>query len=146
MSLDTNSSCQVLTKTMGGLTILEKGVKDVISNGDFTLICEESGSPRRCGGQGDILSGLVAGWMAWFKGWEQRIWSSTSPQEEISNVTVYASFAASYLTRNCSGMAFSLNARGMMTTDVLQQIPMVFWQIFETDTVAKQSGQWKSKV
>ena len=28
--------------------------------------CTETGSPRRCGGQGDILSGSIATFLSWY--------------------------------------------------------------------------------
>lgn len=50
---------QVLTlsKQIGGVTILRKGKSDLISDGDTVKSVSIYGSPRRCGGQGDILSG-----------------------------------------------------------------------------------------
>lgn len=34
---------------------------------DTALVCEEEGSPRRCGGQGDMLSGFTATFAHWAK-------------------------------------------------------------------------------
>ncbi|KAL6497808.1 hypothetical protein OROHE_026958 [Orobanche hederae] len=48
-----------LAKGIGGLTILRKGGSDFISNGETVSAVSAFGSPRRCGGQGDILSGRV---------------------------------------------------------------------------------------
>lgn len=45
---------------LGGVTILRKGEADVVSNGDDVYVLEDKGSPRRCGGQGDILAGSIA--------------------------------------------------------------------------------------
>ncbi|KAL6548412.1 hypothetical protein OROGR_008833 [Orobanche gracilis] len=49
-----------LAKRIGGLTILRKGGSDFISNGETVSAVSAFGSPRRCGGQGDILSGSTA--------------------------------------------------------------------------------------
>ncbi|CDY59025.1 BnaCnng34130D [Brassica napus] len=46
-----------LAKQIGGVTILRKGKTDLISNGEIVKSVSIYGSPRRCGGQGDILSG-----------------------------------------------------------------------------------------
>ncbi|KAL8515309.1 hypothetical protein ACS0TY_014144 [Phlomoides rotata] len=46
-----------LAKGMGGVTILRKGGSDYISNGETVSAVSSFGSLRRCGGQGDILSG-----------------------------------------------------------------------------------------
>jgi ATP-dependent NAD(P)H-hydrate dehydratase len=42
---------------MGGVTIVQKGKTDYISDGKTVLSSDYFGSPRRCGGQGDVLSG-----------------------------------------------------------------------------------------
>ena len=46
-----------------GVTIVQKGHVDIITDGQVLLECSEKGSLRRCGGQGDVLSGAMAG--AW---------------------------------------------------------------------------------
>ncbi|KAL7210221.1 hypothetical protein ACSBR1_031729 [Camellia fascicularis] len=46
-----------LAKRIGGVTILRKGKSDLISDGETVRSVSIYGSPRRCGGQGDILSG-----------------------------------------------------------------------------------------
>ncbi|KAF7150873.1 hypothetical protein RHSIM_Rhsim02G0020900 [Rhododendron simsii] len=46
-----------LAKRIGGVTILRKGKSDLISDGNKVMSVSMYGSPRRCGGQGDILSG-----------------------------------------------------------------------------------------
>ncbi|PKI64922.1 hypothetical protein CRG98_014718 [Punica granatum] len=48
---------QLLAKRIGGVTILRKGKSDLMSDGDTVKSVSIYGSPRRCGGQGDILSG-----------------------------------------------------------------------------------------
>ncbi|KAL0548277.1 hypothetical protein IC582_012725 [Cucumis melo] len=54
-----------LAKRIGGLTILRKGRADLISDGETVKSVSIYGSPRRCGGQGDILSGSVAVFISW---------------------------------------------------------------------------------
>ncbi|KAK4790144.1 hypothetical protein SAY86_017448 [Trapa natans] len=56
---EANQQVQFLAKQMGGITILRKGKSDLISDGDIVKSVSTYGSPRRCGGQGDILSGSV---------------------------------------------------------------------------------------
>ncbi|XP_021731075.1 ATP-dependent (S)-NAD(P)H-hydrate dehydratase isoform X2 [Chenopodium quinoa] len=46
-----------LVKGIGGVTVLRKGNSDLICDGDAVCSVSIFGSPRRCGGQGDILSG-----------------------------------------------------------------------------------------
>ncbi|KAL6662325.1 hypothetical protein ACP70R_000184 [Stipagrostis hirtigluma subsp. patula] len=46
-----------LCQKIGGVTIMQKGKADLISDGKTVTQVSTFGSPRRCGGQGDILSG-----------------------------------------------------------------------------------------
>jgi len=51
---DSVPDVQDLAKNLGGVTILQKGARkaegaDIISDGSVTLVCDESGAPRRCG-------------------------------------------------------------------------------------------------
>lgn len=50
---------RALSLALGGVTILRKGEIDIICNGDSVYKLGIRGSPRRCGGQGDILSGCL---------------------------------------------------------------------------------------
>jgi ATP-dependent NAD(P)H-hydrate dehydratase len=59
-----------LSESLGGVTILQKGSTDIISNDHATEEVDEPGGLKRVGGQGDILSGLVAAFLAWAKGYE----------------------------------------------------------------------------
>lgn len=45
--------------------MLEKGAIDTISNGRKTHTVDTSGSLKRCGGQGDVLSGAAGTLLAW---------------------------------------------------------------------------------
>jgi ATP-dependent NAD(P)H-hydrate dehydratase len=49
--------CAKLSKAFGGVTIIQKGGKDFISNGANTLVSEGEGGLKRSGGQGDTLTG-----------------------------------------------------------------------------------------
>lgn len=48
-----------LSNKLNNITIVVKGYKDVITNGKYTEIYSCDKSPRRCGGQGDILAGMI---------------------------------------------------------------------------------------
>lgn len=45
--------------------MLRKGEYDIISNGDVVYKLGVRGSPRRCGGQGDILAGCLGVALHW---------------------------------------------------------------------------------
>lgn len=62
-----------LSRQLGGVTVLRKGRHDIISDGTEVLVSLESGSPRRSGGQGDILAGVVAVARAWLQSDKVRV-------------------------------------------------------------------------
>lgn len=51
---------RALSLALGGLTVYRKGEVDLITSGGDIYAINEKGSPRRCGGQGDILAGSLA--------------------------------------------------------------------------------------
>ncbi|KAI9451658.1 hypothetical protein BJY52DRAFT_1226492 [Lactarius psammicola] len=64
-----------VSKAPGGVTILQKGRSDVIATnteGEQTevVVVDTPGGMKRCGGQGDILSGSVGAFLAWAKCYE----------------------------------------------------------------------------
>lgn len=79
-----------VSRALGGVTILQKGAEDIIctntgeankeaahlnqiSEGESTeerVVVDVPGGLKRCGGQGDILSGAVGTMMAWGKCFE----------------------------------------------------------------------------
>ena len=52
--------------------------------------------------------------------------------ESALSPPIAASYAASRLVRECNSSAYKLKQRGMLTTDILEQIQPVFARIFET--------------
>jgi ATP-dependent NAD(P)H-hydrate dehydratase len=47
---------------LSGPVLLSKGQHDIITDGRQLLLVTQEGSPRRCGGQGDVLTGKVVEW------------------------------------------------------------------------------------
>ena len=54
-----------LARAMGGVTVVRKGPIDVASDGCRAVYCCREGAPRRCGGQGDVLTGAIGTVLAW---------------------------------------------------------------------------------
>ena len=54
-----------LASAMGGVTVVRKGPIDVASDGKRAVYCCREGAPRRCGGQGDVLTGAIGTVLAW---------------------------------------------------------------------------------
>lgn len=111
---------QVLTlsKQIGGVTILRKGKSDLISDGDTVKSVSIYGSPRRCGGQGDILSGSVAVFLSWAR---QHI-EAAGPDSYLSskNPAVLGSIAGSAMMRKAASLAFSNKKRSTVTGDIIE--------------------------
>ncbi|KAF8561210.1 hypothetical protein P879_09956 [Paragonimus westermani] len=113
-----------LAKALGGTTIVRKGLEDVVSDGDTTYLCKEPGSPRRCGGQGDLLSGAAMTFLNWFH--QAHVAKGSLPFP----VCGAAAFAACSLTRRCSSLAFAKYGRSMVTAHMLPEIQHAFQQLF----------------
>lgn len=50
---------RAVSLALGGVTIVRKGEFDLVTNGGDVFKLLYRGSPRRCGGQGDILAGCL---------------------------------------------------------------------------------------
>ncbi|XP_066841661.1 ATP-dependent (S)-NAD(P)H-hydrate dehydratase isoform X4 [Anser cygnoides] len=114
-----------LSQAMGNLTVVQKGERDLISDGDKVLVCSHEGSSRRCGGQGDLLSGslgVLAHW-AFMAGAEK-----TNGQ----NPFLVAAFGACSLTRQCNNQAFQKFGRSMTASDMVSEVGTAFNKLFET--------------
>ncbi|XP_048388411.1 ATP-dependent (S)-NAD(P)H-hydrate dehydratase isoform X2 [Stegostoma tigrinum] len=114
-----------LIQAMGNVTIVLKGEKDLISDGTTVLACSQRGSGRRCGGQGDLLSGAL-GVLAH--------WAFTAGNEKTDglNPTLIAAFGACALTRQCNHQAFLKHRRSMTTSDMIEEISTAFNKLFES--------------
>ncbi|XVF63197.1 hypothetical protein PTKIN_Ptkin09bG0068700 [Pterospermum kingtungense] len=115
---DTKGELLSLSRGIGGVTILRKGKSDLISDGEIVQSVGIYGSPRRCGGQGDILSGSVAVFLSWAR---QHV-SATENKPTISptNPTVLGCIAGSALLRKAASLAFEHKKRSTLTTDIIE--------------------------
>ena len=103
-----------------GVTILTKGLADVITIGSHEVVCTEAGSGRRCGGQGDILSGALGLAYYWaLQTFKNDALKNTSP-------SILACMFASVLTKRTNRLAFSTHGRSFLTTDMLNFIGKAF--------------------
>lgn len=102
-----------LSKGMGGVTILRKGKSDLISDGETVRSVSIYGSPRRCGGQGDILSGSVALFLSWAR--------QEDAESKLSmNSTMLGCIAGSILMRKAASFAFENKKRSTLTSDIIE--------------------------
>jgi ATP-dependent NAD(P)H-hydrate dehydratase len=110
------------------IVVLRKGATDVISDGVTVVACATGGSGRRCGGQGDLLSGSLGTFYCWagFK-------ASRDASEHASHFPppVVAAYAAARLTRECNQRAVARAGRSALTTNMLEEIHPAFEALFE---------------
>jgi ATP-dependent NAD(P)H-hydrate dehydratase len=66
--------CAELARRFGGVTIVQKGKVDVISNGKETMMVDIEGGLKRAGGQGDVLTGCLGTLLAWKKLYSEGVW------------------------------------------------------------------------
>ncbi|KAG8090873.1 hypothetical protein GUJ93_ZPchr0011g28506 [Zizania palustris] len=105
-----------LCQNIGGITIMRKGKADLISDGKTITQVSTFGSPRRCGGQGDILSGSVAVFSSWA---QHFLLSNEHPTEKSANPMMLGCIAGSLLLRKAASLAFEKNKRSTVTTDII---------------------------
>ncbi|CCI46129.1 unnamed protein product [Albugo candida] len=119
----------ILSERLGNPIIVRKALADFISDGVTNLVIEEHSSPRRCGGQGDIMSGCIATFAAWAKNVE-----SDGVMQGSPNPYLLAAYAGSLLTRMSSFQAYQASGRSMLATDVIECIGKMFSECFPSDS------------
>ena len=131
-----------MSKALGGVAILQKGEEDIIAVNtegaesreaneaskilpdedelNEVVVVDEPGGMKRCGGQGDILSGSVGAFLAWAKCYENGAFGDmTIP---LSDMPILAAVGASMVTRTTSRLAFEREGRAVVTQDMLKEI------------------------
>ncbi|CAM6085805.1 unnamed protein product [Calypogeia fissa] len=121
---DLPSQLRLLAEKMSGVTIVQKGKQDLISDGKTVLGSDYFGSPRRCGGQGDVLSGSTAVFMAWSRQYMQNINVKhlTVSKSISTNPAVVAALAGSLILRKAAADAFAKHKRSTLTTDIIESL------------------------
>ncbi|KAJ2820172.1 hypothetical protein FBU31_005302 [Coemansia sp. 'formosensis'] len=125
-----DEATRMLALKLGGVTVVRKGKADVITNGDHVFVCDEIGGLRRCGGQGDVLSGAVVTFLAWGERYKSGAWKH---KDEIKDeeVPMLAAYAACMLTRHASFLAYDECGRSTQTSNILEQVDMAFDNKFD---------------
>ena len=109
------SALCALSAALGGAVIVQKGEVDLIACGSLPVLrCSEQGSPRRCGGQGDVLAGLSSTFAAWAAA-KARTGGEAADMQQ-------AALAACLVTRRAARAAFALRKRSMVAGDLIEHI------------------------
>ena len=138
-----SDACEQLSNALGGVTIIQKGPHDVISNGITSIINDIQGGLKRSGGQGDTLTGSLGTFLAWRAAYHDRMWDSGEKDNEkeaqskdevqaelesedrrMSPATtlLLAAWAGSSITRESSRRAFEAKGRSMQASDLTDEV------------------------
>ncbi|KAH7890867.1 Ribokinase-like protein [Phlebopus sp. FC_14] len=151
-----------VSNRLGGVVVLEKGPKDIIAvdttggaaslvesklgedSGEREMVKEVievdvEGGPRRCGGQGDVLSGSVGAMLAWGKCYEDGAFGDRSIPP--SRLPILAAVGGSMVTRTCSKRAFRVEGRGLVTQDMIPYLAKAFSEVFGQDFQGGDKGK-----
>ncbi|EEH33644.2 YjeF domain-containing protein [Paracoccidioides lutzii Pb01] len=71
-----SEACKRLSNALGGVTIIQKGAHDIISNGITSIVSDVRGGLKRSGGQGDTLTGTLGTMLAWRKAYHEGLWDT----------------------------------------------------------------------
>lgn len=90
---------EALARALKGVTVIQKGGKDYISNGQVTFTVDLEGGRKRSGGQGDTLTGSIATFLGWRKAYHDRLWDTGADSMGESETIGLAAFGGSAITR-----------------------------------------------
>lgn len=121
-----------LARKLGGVTVIQKGAKDYISNGQKVLVVDNEGGLKRSGGQGDTLTGCLATFLCWRKAYIDRLWEHGENPDD-SETLALAAFGGSAVTRECSRLAYSKRGRSLQANDLAEEIHTAFVGLFESN-------------
>lgn len=121
---DSGAACKRLSKALGGVTIIQKGGQDNISNGEENVVADTEGGRKRSGGQGDTLTGSLGTLLAWRKAYHDGLWDTEEKGGKMSSTTtlLVAAWAGSTITRECSRRAFASKGRSMQASDLTDEV------------------------
>ena len=167
----TIARARYVTSQLDGPVVVAKGEADIVALDVIVestdgaampyrrhLVCDEPGSPRRCGGQGDVLAGAIAVFLAWatrskeaecavvrrIAGMDADV--DADMEDLIANagegpdfalhpslasaVSVVAAYAGCLVTRVAARAAFGRKRRSMLATDVIEELGDTMQRLF----------------
>ena len=133
----------LLSQRLDHVTVCLKHRHDVISDGRCVVVVPEAGSPRRCGGQGDVLAGSAGTFFHWTNAFDSEkngVYGAACGAAGVesedgmiaASSAMLAAFAACLLTKRCNAKSFALRGRSTTTVDLIDNIGAVFMESFET--------------
>ncbi|KAB8356655.1 hypothetical protein FH972_024232 [Carpinus fangiana] len=130
---DPTKLCEQLAEAFGGVTIIQKGAKDYISNGTITLVNDSEGGLKRSGGQGDTLTGALATLLAYRTAYLEKLWDHEADMsaEELMGIVAYGGSA---ITRECSRLAYLEKGRSLQASDLTEHVHTAFMNLIGEKT------------
>ena len=122
---DQTKLCEKLASALGGVTIIQKGKVDNISNGTHTLISDGEGGLKRSGGQGDTLTGSLATLLAYRRAYLDKLWDHENDMKPDELLALCA-YGGSAITRECSRLAFKAKGRSLQASDLTEHVHTAF--------------------
>jgi ATP-dependent NAD(P)H-hydrate dehydratase len=100
-STKATAKVEALARALGGVTVIQKGEKDYISNGKTTLTVDLKGGRKRSGGQGDTLTGSIATFLGWRKAYLDKLWDNPGESKRLDEheLVGLAAFGGSAITK-----------------------------------------------
>ncbi|KIY71897.1 YjeF domain-containing protein [Cylindrobasidium torrendii FP15055 ss-10] len=137
---NTDERAAGVSKALGGVTVLQKGGEDIVAvEGSESVHVDVEGGLKRCGGQGDILSGCVGTLLAWGKCYEDGAFGDGKVSS--SRVPLLAAVGGSIVTRTTSRRAFYKEGRGVVTHDMLGELGKSFTEVFGEAEQGENKGR-----
>ncbi|KFY40536.1 hypothetical protein V495_05409 [Pseudogymnoascus sp. VKM F-4514 (FW-929)] len=127
-----------LAGKLGGVTVLRKGARDWISDGERTVVGDLEGGLKRSGGQGDTLTGSIATFLGWRKAYLDGLWEHDGELDEWELLAL-AAFGGSCITRESSRLAFAKRGRSLQASDLTDEVEIAFQNLFEDDTAGSDA-------
>lgn len=86
---------EALARALGGVTIVQKGFHDFITDGETTVTVDLQGGKKRSGGQGDTLTGSIATFLGWRTAYLEGLWDHGGklPKKELVQLAAFGGAA-----------------------------------------------------
>ncbi|KAK8021312.1 ATP-dependent (S)-NAD(P)H-hydrate dehydratase [Apiospora arundinis] len=123
---------EALSRALGGVTIVQKGKHDMVSNGEHTMVVDLEGGLKRSGGQGDTLTGSIATFLGWRQAYLEGLWDHGNKLESRELLGL-AAFGGCAITRLCSRNAFKKKGRSLQASDLTDEVHPSFLELFGED-------------
>ncbi|KAF4835834.1 ATP-dependent (S)-NAD(P)H-hydrate dehydratase [Colletotrichum tropicale] len=121
---------EALARALEGVTVVQKGAKDFITNGEDTFIVDLEGGLKRSGGQGDTLTGSIATFLGWRKAYLDGLWDTGDSKLAEAELVRLAAFGGCAITRECSRRAFVKKGRSLQASDLTDEVHGAFMELF----------------